>query len=293
MCATASRAGAPLNYVGESNSLTVYKTAFARMTCRCVCLALLLMCACCERPESVAKLELAQPVPRAENVLRVAVPRAAFGLIQHLAQNYMDAHRGRVVLVEDPLASDGPELALKNGMVDAAVSLFTGSQTSSQTVAQTRLVLALGANTSRRAFDAASLRKLLAGEEQSKSNRLSYVGLSRHDQLTALLGGLYPSLNILQFSRRSAYQYHHGEDTMAIARRTGLSRRGACLALEGNLRLFGIPVWVGTLQDVDANVQFRFEYNQEHKGAQHFAAYLHSRDVQTSIADLGYRSGTW
>ena len=112
--------------------------------------------------ESVAKLELAQPVPRAENVLRVAVPRAAFGLIQHLAQNYMDAHRGRVVLVEDPLASDGPELALKNGMVDAAVSLFTGSQMSSQTVAQTRLVLALGANTSRRAFDAASLRKLFS-----------------------------------------------------------------------------------------------------------------------------------
>ena len=54
------------------------------------------------------------------------------------------------------------------------------------------------------------------------------------------------------------------------------------------MRLFGIPVGY-TLQNVDANVQFRFEFNQKHGGARHFAEYLHSRDVQASITDLGYR----
>ena len=282
-----------MNNVDESFANVGYDIVVWRYVFRCGFGLLLLMCACCARSEPVVELEHSKPIRRAENVLRVAVPRAAHGLLKHLAQKYMDAHRGRVVLVEDPLAGDGPEQALANGMVDAAVLFVTGSQTSGQTVAQTRLVLALGANTSRRAFDAESLQQLWAGEDKPNSNRLSYVSLSRHDQLTALLSALYPSMKTPQPNRPYAYLYHQGDDTMAVARRTGLSRRGACLALEGNLRLFGIPVWVGTLQNVDANVQFRFEFNQKHGGARHFAEYLHSRDVQASITDLGYRSGTW
>ena len=145
---------------------------------------------------------------RAENVLWRCLEQP--WPLKHLAQKYMDAHRGRVVLVEDPLAGDGPEQALANGMVDAAVVFVTGSQTSGQTVAQTRLVLALGANTSRRAFDAESLQQLWAGEEKPNSNRLSYVSVSRHDQLTALLSALYPSMKTPQPNRPYAYLYHWG-----------------------------------------------------------------------------------
>ena len=110
-----------MNNVDESFANVGYDIVVWRYVFRCGFGLLLLMCACCARSEPVVELEHSKPIRRAENVLRVAVPRAAHGLLKHLAQKYMDAHRGRVVLVEDPLAGDGPEQALANGMVDAAV----------------------------------------------------------------------------------------------------------------------------------------------------------------------------
>ena len=223
--------------------------------------------------------------------IRVAAPRAALGLIKHLAQNYMDEETGRSVIVEEPLAGKGPQLAHEAGLVDVAIVLGWNRSDNASEFARTELVLALGPGVSDRQLSMSRL-SYFVGEgagKKSLGREVKYLSRSIHDPLTNLFADAYPSLSQSILAAARNVRVPADEDAMAIPRKTAVKRNGVCIALEGNLRMYGIPTWIGRLPTRPSEVSFSAIMSKDHIAAQSFLDYILSSQGPGALVELGFR----
>ena len=196
----------------------------------------------CSEPGHPPRLEAPSLLPAHQKNVRIATPKAAFGLIKHLARNYMDEGKGRSVIVEEPLAGNGPQLAYEAGLVNVAVGIEWRAEETANEFARTELVLALGPGIADRQLSLERLAQFVQPNEKitSSDGLIKYLSRSLHDPLTRLFKDAYPQLSIPILKAAQRVRVAADEDAMACPRKTAVKRNSFCLALEGNLRMYGI-----------------------------------------------------
>ncbi|MBV71669.1 MAG: hypothetical protein CMH52_10050 [Myxococcales bacterium] len=256
-----------------------------------VILLINVLCAGCSPPNERTQLDTPPPLSAHKSTVRIATPRAAFGLIKYLAQNYMDEGKGRSVIVEEPLAGNGPQLAYEAGLVDVAIGIHWRLKKTAREFARTELVLALGPGISDRQLSLERLTQFVDGSQGTAvpGRDIKYLSRSVHDPLTQLFADAYPSLAASVLAAAAGVRVPADEDSMAFPRKTAVKRNAFCLALEGNLRMYGIPTWIGRLPMGSSEVSLTADVSETHRAAQAFLTYLVSSQGQGALLELGFR----
>ena len=245
----------------------------------------------CTHEQSPPQLS-AVPSGKKAGVVRVAGPVAAYGVLSHLAKTFMDRHRNHTIVVESPLGTNGAHKALKAGLLEAVVTIEAGEASKGRVFAQSQMVFALGPGIEERRFDDESLKAVFNPDSSNWSSGVArrYVKRSIHDPLNEIVLRYSPGLNKESLGSVLPRPNMSRHDVVALARRVANERGAFSLALEGNLKLFGIPVWTGTLPTALRTVSFVIYGDQGDPTLGLFIKYILGPQGQSSISELGFQT---
>jgi hypothetical protein len=231
---------------------------------------------------------------RQAGVVRIAGPVATYGLLTHLAQTFMDRHRNHTVVMESPLATTGARKALTAGLLEAVVTIESGRSTGGQVFAESQLVFALGPGIDERNFSDRAFTAALDGESLNWGSGVTrkYLKRSIHDPLNQIVLKHRPTLRKTLLGNATLHHAPSAQYTAALARRVANERGAFALALEGNLKLFGIPVWTGKLPIEFRTVSFVIYGDSSNASLDLFLRYILGPQGQASIAELGFKAVT-
>ena len=220
-------------------------------------------------------------------------PAAAMSILRHLTQTYMDRHRGQSVVLERPMGGDGPTRALKAGLVDAAVTVEGSDQSIGRVFARTNIVLALGPGIEQRRFKLGDLATVFSPKASRWPSGVPrrFVPRSPHDPLHSIMAARVPDLHRFLVTNGGMTGGDRYDDPVELSRRVGTIRGGFALALAGNLRLYGAPVWIGQLPVDKSAVSLVIHAETLSPAITKFLDYLVGIDGQNSVAELGFGRG--
>jgi DNA-binding transcriptional LysR family regulator len=216
----------------------------------------------------------------------------ALPLIRHLAESFSTVQPGTPIEVAPALSGDGALRALEDGRLDLAITLESGDLPEGSLLARSELVLALGRGIESRSFTLEQLSELWAHRTSADGDldmRLLYG--TRNDPFLKLLSPHIPTIAQDILTPMPGGRAIVNSTPGALARQAGTQRKGATLALAGNLRMLGIPVWMGTLPGDISTVHIVARGNKTHPRVDAFLQYIHSPEGRRVIADVGFVPG--
>ncbi len=222
--------------------------------------------------------------------IRIAGSSIVTPIVRKLAESFQQEHPGQVILVDRPLSENGTRRAWAQGALHGAL-LVGGSDKLAGVVievARSEIVLALGPDIEGRTFTAEGVRHAIAGTDSSTlrtfiPSRVQTLRDHLRRKLAAHGGDGYSREPLL--SKPSKYG-------RTLWQTVADSPGAFALADRGNLRLFGLPVWVGTISDLQErwlslNIVIADDAPARLRA---FIAYIRSQDGQAHVSELGFRA---
>jgi len=241
-------------------------------------------------PSESTPPDVSEPVTqRSESVLLIGGHAPTLPLMAHLAESFSAAHPGLPLEIAPALTGDGSLRALRDGRLDLAVTLESHTVAGARTLAMSKMVLALGRGIDARTFTVEDLTQFWRARSSANGHQgIHFVYGTRNDPYLSILAQYVPDIardiiRPLPGGRSSA-----GARPGGLARVAGDRRGGAALALDGNLRMLGIPVWVGALPSSISSVHVVAHYGDLHPRLNAFFTYLDSPEGHRVIANFGF-----
>ncbi len=187
-----------------------------------------------------------------QDVIRLGGSILVTPIVKRLARLFVAQSPGVKIVVEVPLDPAGALRARADGRLDGALVVEPEADPSVRVtrVARSELVLALGSGIKERSFSPGLLKSLLTGLAGEHQEEATYFP-PREAELVNILarrGPQYAEIFRAKNSRKRISGLDYGR---ALWEQVTSFRGGLTLADRGNLSLFGAPVWVGSLKNIE------------------------------------------